>query len=138
MTRTQLDQILSPLGYTPENYQDQIVFWKKIQHHNTSHPQAFTVLLCTLYPCGSLNLAGLNEAKLRKEIRAGQIQLESAQDVEALKQSFFHQNKPQTQQVQRLLEFVEKQIQALEQHQEHEAAFQNAADNFAMLCQALV
>lgn len=133
-TLSTLQQKLLPLGYTLDTTQENPVFWKKIPHKNVRHQYAFSLILITLHTY-TVSIEGLNEYRLRKAIRAGIIEINSEEDVDALKDVLFETETDALDRLDIMLDFLEKQLQTLLQMPQHSDAFKRAVDNLELLVQ---
>ena len=83
-----LKELLFPLNYQFDDTQEFPIFWKKIPHKDLRSPYAFSLVMINVMKF-TVSIEGLNEPRLRRAIRAGLIEVNSAEDVEKLKEVVF-------------------------------------------------
>ena len=131
-----LRQLLLPLGYTLDYSEAQPFYWKHIEHGDTEQAYAFTLVMVTLQE-GLVRIEGLNEPMLRKAIRSGRLDIESPEDVEALKELIFEGDlEAEERRLRNILPFLEQQLQALEEEAPQSEGFRRALNNLALLVES--
>jgi hypothetical protein len=136
MKLDQLEQKLRPYGYERDESQEPlIVFWKQIEHEDVKNSYAFSLVLISLDE-HSLRIEGLNEPRLRKAIRAGLIQINSAEDVEQLKEVVFETTLDQVERLDGILPFLHQQLQTLQEAELNSPSYQKALANIELLVEA--
>lgn len=130
-----LEQKLFPLGYQLDESQGLPLFWKKVKHEDLRSPYAFSVVLITLHP-HIVRIEGLNEPRLRRAIRMGLIEINSEEEVDALKEVIFEGTLDQTQRLEMILPFFEQQLMNIEAHPLDSEPYLKALDNIELLVEA--
>ena len=135
LTLDDLRTLLEPLGYQQDLTQDKPLFWKRIRQNDLRSPYAFSLVLITL-DVFTVCVEGLNEPRIKRAINAGIIEIQSPEDLEALKEIVFESTLDQTSRLQTVLEFFEQQLTTIEQEPIHAPAYKTALSNIELLVEA--
>lgn len=130
-----LQKYLFALGYRLDGSQANPIFWKKIQHSDLKNALAFSLVMVVLDK-HSLRIEGLNEPRLQRAIRQGLIEVNSQEEVEALKEVVFEATFDQRKQLEVVMPFFEQQLAVIAQEPVGSDAYKKAIDNIALLVDA--
>lgn len=130
-----LGELLEPFGYSPDFSQDYPFFWKEIKHNDVRSSYAFSLVIIRLDEY-VVRIEGLNEPRLRKAIRAGLIEVQDADDVEALKETVFEGVLDERRRLETVLQFFEQQLQALAEEPIYSDEYKKALSNIQLLVEA--
>lgn len=135
LSLNELEQLLFPLGYRQDLTQSKPIFWKQIQQNDLRSPYAFSLVIVTLDEF-TVCIEGLNEPRLKRAIQAGMIEINSPEDVEALKEVVFETTLDNTRKLETVLPFFEEQLQIIEQEPIHSKDYKRALANIELLIEA--
>lgn len=135
ITKAYLEEKLLPLGYRLDGNLEQPTFIKLLPHKNDSSPYAFTFIVITL-GAHSVSIEGMNERLVRKAIRAGAIEVNNQEDVEALKEVIFEATLDDPSRLERILPFLQQQTQTIQQATPDSEDFEKAIANMQLLVEA--
>ena len=130
-----LEQILFPLGYMQDLTQSKPIFWKKIAQNDLRSPYAFSVVIITLDEF-TVCIEGLNEPRLKRAIDAGIIEINSPEEVEALKEIVFETTLDNYKKLETVLPFFEDQLEILETEPIYTKNYKRALANIELLVEA--
>ena len=130
-----LGQLLFPLGYKQDLSQAKPIFWKNIGQNDLRSPYAFSLVIVTLDEF-TVFIEGLNEPRLKRAIEAGIIEINSPEDVEALKEIVFETTLDNQQKLEIVLPFFEEQLSAIEAESIHSDDYKRALANIELLIEA--
>lgn len=130
-----LEQLLSPLGYRQDLTQDKPIFWKKVQQNDLRSPYAFSLVIVSIDEF-TICIEGLNEPRLKRAIDAGIIEINSEEDVEALKEIVFETMFDNDQKLKTVLMFFEEQLQIIENEPIYSKDYKRALANIELLVEA--
>jgi hypothetical protein len=134
-TLEQLEGLLSPFGYQKDLTQDTPLFWKKVQQNDLRSPYAFSLIMITL-DTFTICIEGLNEPRLKRAINAGLIEINSPEDVEALKEIVFETTLDNQERLKTVLPFFEQQLQTIETEPIYTDNYKKALANIELLVEA--
>lgn len=130
-----LEQLLFPLGYQQDLTQEKPIFWKRIKHKDIRSPYAFSLVIVTLDEF-AVCIEGLNEPRLKRAIDAGIIEINSPEEVEALKEIVFEATLENESRLKTVLPFFEEQLQVLENEPVYSKVYKRALANIELLVEA--
>lgn len=130
-----LEQLLFPLGYKQDLSQSKPIFWKKIRQNDLRSPYAFSLVIVTLDEF-TVFIEGLNEPRLKRAIDAGIIEINSPEDVEALKEIVFETTLDNQQKLETVLPFFEEQLNVIETEPIYSKLYKRALSNIELLIEA--
>lgn len=130
-----LEQLLFPLGYKQDLSQSKPIFWKKIRQNDLRSPYAFSLVIVTLDEF-TVFIEGLNEPRLKRAIDAGIIEINSPEDVEALKEIVFETTLDNQQKLETVLPFFEEQLNVIETEPIYSKDYKRALANIELLIEA--
>ncbi|BDS13219.1 hypothetical protein [Aureispira anguillae] len=130
-----LEQLLFPLGYQQDLTQSKPIFWKRIHQNDLRSPYAFSLVIVTLDEF-TVFIEGLNEPRLKRAIDAGIIEINSPEDVEALKEIVFETTLDNQQKLETVLPFFEEQLNTIESEPIYTKAYKRALANIELLIEA--
>lgn len=130
-----LQNLLFPLGYKQDLTQEKPIFWKKIKQNDLRSPYAFSLVLISLDEF-TVCIEGLNEPRLKRAIAAGIIEINSPEDVEALKEIVFEGSLDNPQRLGVMLTFFEQQLQVIETEPIYTKEYKRALANIELLVDA--
>lgn len=130
-----LEQLLFPLGYKQDLSQSKPIFWKKIDQNDLRSPYAFSLVIVTLDEF-TVFIEGLNEPRLKRAIDAGIIEINSPEDVEALKEIVFETTLDNQQKLETVLPFFEEQLNVIETEPIYSKLYKRALANIELLIEA--
>lgn len=130
-----LEQLLFPLGYKQDLSQAKPIFWKKIDQNDLRSPYAFSLVIVTLDEF-TVFIEGLNEPRLKRAIDAGIIEINSPEDVEALKEIVFETTLDNQQKLETVLPFFEEQLNLIETEPIYTKDYKRALANIELLIEA--
>ncbi|WMX14041.1 MULTISPECIES: hypothetical protein [unclassified Aureispira] len=130
-----LEQLLFPLGYKQDLSQSKPIFWKKINQNDLRSPYAFSLVIITLDEF-TVFIEGLNEPRLKRAIDAGIIEINSPEDVEALKEIVFETTLDNQQKLETVLPFFEEQLNVIETEPIYSKVYKRALANIELLIEA--
>ncbi|MFK7799928.1 MAG: hypothetical protein AB8E82_20915 [Aureispira sp.] len=134
-TLEQLERLLSPFGYQKDLTQNTPIFWKKVQQNDLRSPYAFSLIMITL-DIFTICIEGLNEPRLKRAINAGLIEINSPEDVEALKEIVFETTLDNQERLKTVLPFFEQQLQTIETEPIYTDNYKKALANIELLVEA--
>jgi hypothetical protein len=112
ITLDYLKKILYGFDYKLDSSGEFTIFWKRINQNDTRSRFAFSIVTATLHS-HSLRIEGLNEARLKNEIKAGKIIIEKDEDIEKYKQVIFETTLDSRGKLETILNFFEQQIKII-------------------------
>jgi len=130
-----LEQLLFPLGYQQDLTQDKPIFWKRIKQKDIRSPYAFSLVIVTLDEF-TVCIEGLNEPRLKRAIDAGIIEINSPEEVEALKEIVFEATLDNESRLKTVLPFFEEQLQLIENEPVYSKLYKRALANIELLVEA--
>lgn len=130
-----LEQLLFPLGYKQDLTQSKPLFWKKVRQNDLRSPYAFSLVIVTLDEF-TVFIEGLNEPRLKRAIDAGIIEINSPEDVEALKEIVFETTLDNQQKLETVLPFFEEQLNTIETEPIYSKPYKRALANIELLIEA--
>lgn len=130
-----LEQLLFPLGYKQDLTQSKPLFWKKVHQNDLRSPYAFSLVIITLDEF-TVFIEGLNEPRLKRAIDAGIIEINSPEDVEALKEIVFETTLDNQKKLETVLPFFEEQLHTIETEPIYSKAYKRALANIELLIEA--
>ncbi len=130
-----LKELLFPLGYKLDLEKEYPVFWKQIDQNDLRSQYAFSVITATLHS-HSLRLEGLNEPRLIRAIKAGQVQIEKIEDLENLREVLFETTLDDIGNLEALLSFLELQLQVISSQPIYSDEYKTALKNIELIVQA--
>ncbi len=130
-----LQQQLNPYAYQFDDSQERSFFWKQIPQNDLRSPFAFSLVLITILD-HTITIEGLNEPRLRRAIQAGLIEIQSAEDLDGLKELVFEADIDALERLQTVLPFFEEQISIIGSQPIHTEAYKRALSNIALLVEA--
>jgi hypothetical protein len=131
----QLEQLLFPLGYKQDLSQEKTIFWKKVKQNDLRSPYAFSLVIVTL-DVFTVCIEGLNEPRLKRAIDAGIIEINSPEDVEALKEVVFETTLDNERKLETVLPFFEEQLKVIEKDPIYTDDYKRALANIELLIEA--
>lgn len=131
----QLEPLLVPFGYQKDLTQGTPIFWKKVQQNDLRSPYAFSLIMITL-DAFTIYIEGLNEPRLKRAINAGLIEINSPEDVEALKEVVFETTLDNQERLRTVLPFFEQQLDTIEQEPIYTDEYKKALSNIELLVEA--
>lgn len=134
-TLEQLEGLLRPFGYQKDLTQSIPLFWKKVQQNDLRSPYAFSLIMITL-DTFTICIEGLNEPRLKRAINAGLIEINSPEDVEALKEIVFETTLDNQERLKTVLPFFEQQLQVIETEPIYTDNYKKALSNIELLVEA--
>lgn len=134
-TLEQLEGLLNPFGYQKDLTQDTPLFWKKVKQNDLRSPYAFSLIMITL-DIFTICIEGLNEPRLKRAINAGLIEINSPEDVEALKEIVFETTLDNQERLKTVLPFFEQQLQTIETEPIYTDNYKKALANIELLVEA--
>ena len=134
-TLEQLEALLKPFSYQKDLTQGTPLFWKKVQQNDLRSPYAFSLIMVTL-DAFTICIEGLNEPRLKRAINAGLIEINSPEDVEALKEIVFETTLDSQERLKTVLPFFEQQLTTIEQEPIYTDAYKKALANIELLVDA--
>lgn len=134
-TLQQLELLLIPLGYHKDLSQGTPLFWKKVKQNDLRSPYAFSLIMITL-DAFTICIEGLNEPRLKRAINAGLIEINSPEDVEALKEIIFETTLDTQERLKIVLPFLEQQLNTIEQEPIYTDTYKKALSNIELLVEA--
>jgi hypothetical protein len=130
-----LQQLLFPKGFKIDSSNEYPVFWKRIKQNDTRSKYVFSIVTATMHS-HSLRLEGLNESRLRNEIKAGKIVLEKEEDIDKYKETIFETTLDSIGRLEIILEFFEQQIAIIESEPIYSESYKKAIHNIKLLVDA--
>jgi hypothetical protein len=130
-----LEQLLSPLGYKQDLSQAKPIFWKNVGQNDLRSPYAFSLVIVTLDEF-TVFIEGLNEPRLKRAIDAGIIEINSPEDVEALKEIVFETTLDNQEKLEMVLPFFEEQLNLIETEPIYSDDYKRALANIELLIEA--
>ena len=130
-----LEQLLFPLGYQQDLTQSKPIFWKQIRQNDLRSPYAFSLVIVTLDEY-TVCIEGLNEPRLKRAIKAGIIEINSPEEVEALKEIVFETTLDNQKRLETVLPFFEEQLHTIETEPIHSKVYKRALANIELLIEA--
>ncbi len=130
-----LEQMLSPFGYQQDLSQEKPIFWKKIKQNDVRSAYAFSLVMITL-DTFTICIEGLNEPRLKHAIQAGIIEINSPEDVDALKEIVFETTFDNSLKLQTVLPFFEEQLTIIELEPHYTQIYKKALSNIELLVEA--
>lgn len=130
-----LEQLLFPLGYQQDLTQAKPIFWKRVRQNDLRSPYAFSLVIVTLDEY-TVFIEGLNEPRLKRAIDAGIIEINSPEDVEALKEVVFETTLDNQKKLETVLPFFEEQLSTIETEPIYTKAYKRALANIELLIEA--
>lgn len=130
-----LEQLLFPLGYKQDLSQAKPIFWKNVRQNDLRNPYAFSLVIVTLDQF-TVFIEGLNEPRLKRAIDAGIIEINSPEDVEALKEIVFETTLDNQQKLETVLPFFEEQLTVIETEPIYSSFYKRALANIELLIEA--
>jgi len=130
-----LEQLLFPFGYKQDLSQSKPIFWKKIRQNDLRSPYAFSLVIVTLDEF-TVFIEGLNEPRLKRAIDAGIIEINSPEDVEALKEIVFETTLDNQEKLETVLPFFEEQLNIIEAEPIYSKDYKRALANIELLIEA--
>lgn len=112
ITLDYLKKVLYGFDYKLDSSGEFTIFWKRINQNDTRSRFAFSIVTATLHS-HSLRIEGLNEARLKNEIKAGKIIIEKDEDIEKYKQVIFETTLDSRGKLETILNFFEQQIKII-------------------------
>jgi len=112
ITLDYLKKILYGFDYKLDSSGEFTIFWKRINQNDTRIRFDFSIVTATLHS-HSLRIEGLNEARLKNEIKAGKIIIEKDEDIEKYKQVIFETTLDSRGKLETILNFFEQQIKII-------------------------
>lgn len=131
----QLEALLTPFGYHKDLTQGTPLFWKKVKQNDLRSPYAFSLVMITL-DTFTVCIEGLNEPRLKRAINAGLIEINSPEDVEALKEIVFETTLDNQERLKTVLPFFEQQLKVIESEPIYTDAYKKALANIELLVDA--
>lgn len=130
-----LSNLFFPKGFKIDSSSEFPVFWKRIKQNDTRSKFAFSVVTATMHS-HSFRLEGLNESRLRNEIKAGKIVLESDEDIEKYKETVFETTLDSIGRLEIILDFFEQQLTVIENEPIYTDNYKKAIKNIELLVEA--
>jgi hypothetical protein len=130
-----LEEILMPFGYKQDLTQSIPVFWKNIQQNDLRSPYAFSLVIITLEKF-TVCIEGLNEPRLKRAISAGIIEINSPEDVDALKEIVFETTLDNYKKIESVLPFFEEQLSVIGNEPIYTKSYKKALGNIELLIEA--
>ena len=106
-----------------------------MQQNDLRSPYAFSLIMVTL-DAFTICIEGLNEPRLKRAINAGLIEINSPEDVEALKEIVFETTLDSQERLKTVLPFFEQQLTTIEQEPIYTDAYKKALANIELLVDA--
>lgn len=131
----QLEELLAPFGYQKDLTQGTPLFWKKVKQNDLRSPYAFSLIMITL-DTFTICIEGLNEPRLKRAINAGLIEINSPEDVEALKEIVFETTLDNQERLKTVLPFFEQQLKVIESEPIYSDVYKKALANIELLVDA--
>lgn len=131
----QLEELLTPFGYQKDLTQGTPLFWKKVKQNDLRSPYAFSLIMITL-DTFTICIEGLNEPRLKRAINAGLIEINSPEDVEALKEIVFETTLDNQERLKTVLPFFEQQLKVIESEPIYSDVYKKALANIELLVDA--
>ncbi len=135
ITLEYLQRLFFSLGYKIDSSNEYSVFWKRIRQNDTRSKYAFSIITATLHS-HSFRLEGLNESRLRNEIKAGKIVLEKDEDIENYKETVFETTLDSTGRLEIILNFFEQQLTLIENEPIYSEHYKKALKNIELFVEA--
>lgn len=130
-----LEKLFLPYGYQLDTTQDIPFFWKTIAQNDLRSPYAFSLVLITMRS-HTVTIEGLNEPRLKRAIRAGLIEINTEEDVDALKELVFEATYDDLNRLQTVLPFFETQLTTIQEQPIYSEDYKRALGNIALLVEA--
>ena len=130
-----LENLLSPLGYEQDLTQSKPIFWKNIDQNDLRSSYAFSLVIVTVDEF-TICIEGLNEPRLKRAIDAGIIEINSPEDVEALKEIVFETTFENQKKLEIVLPFFEEQLHVIETEPIYSKDYKRALSNIELLVEA--
>jgi hypothetical protein len=131
----QLEPLLEPFGYQKDLTQGSPIFWKKVRQNDLRSPYAFSLVMITI-DAFTVCVEGLNEPRLKRAINAGLIEINSQEDVEALKEIVFETTLDNQTRLKTVLPFFEQQLLVIQEEPIYSEAYKKALANIELLVEA--
>ncbi len=131
----ELEPLLEPFGYHKDRTQETPIFWKKVKQNDLRSPYAFSLVMITV-DAFTIYVEGLNEPRLKRAINAGLIEINSPEDVEALKEVVFETTLDNQARLRTVLPFFEQQLLTIEQEPIYSDVYKKALSNIELLVEA--
>jgi hypothetical protein len=126
---------LNPYHYQFDESQERSFFWKQIKQNDLRSQYAFSLVLITILD-HSITIEGLNEPRLRRAIQAGLIEIESAEDLDELKELVFEADLDELERLQAVLPFFEEQLSIIASQPIHSESYKRALSNIELQVEA--
>lgn len=135
LTLDALQQLLQPFGYQQDLSQEKPLFWKRVHQRDLRSPYAFSLVLITLDAL-TLYVEGINEPRIKRAINAGLIEINTPEDLEALKEIVFETTLDQTERLATVLKFLDQQLKTIEEEPVDTPLYETALANIELLVEA--
>jgi hypothetical protein len=130
-----VENILAPYHYQLDTTQIRPFFWKHIEQNDLRSPYAFSLILVTFWDY-TVTIEGLNEPRLKRAIEAGLIEINSEEDVDALKELIFESEYDTLKKMEVVVPFFEQQLSVISQEPIHTDNYRRALANISLLVEA--
>lgn len=130
-----VEQLLTPYGYQIDTSGERTFFWRHIAQNDLRSPYAFSLVLVTFWDY-TITIEGLNEPRLKRAIRAGLIEVNTQEEVDALKELVFETGYENIQKLRVVLPFFEQQLAVIEKDPIHTPEYKRALANIELLVEA--
>lgn len=123
-----LKKTLIPLAYTLDEKGELPIFFKRISHKNPNSIYAFTLVMVTLDKY-TVTIEGLNEMLIHRAIKAKAIEINTYEDLDALREIIYDNILEEVKRFEIMVNFFETQMKEICNHpiqsDEHEKALEN-------------
>ncbi len=130
-----VESLVAPYGYQLDTSGERIFFWRAIEQNDLRSPYAFSLVLITFWD-HTITIEGLNEPRLKRAIRAGLIEVNTEEEVDALKELVFEADYDNLKKLQVVLPFFEQQLATIERDAIHTPEYKRALANIQLLVEA--
>ena len=130
-----VENIIKDYGYQFDATQERPFFYKHITQNDLRSPYAFSVVLIT-FGDYTVTIEGLNEPRLKRAIRAGLIEINGIEDIDALKELVYEADYDQLNKLAVVFPFFQTQIDIIGSEPIHTEQYKKALANIQLLVEA--
>lgn len=130
-----VENIIKEYGYQFDATQEKPFFYRHIAQNDLRSPYAFSVVLIT-FGNYTVTIEGLNEPRLKRAVRAGLIEINGMEDIDALKELVYEADYDQLEKLKVVFPFFENQLAIIANEPIHTDNYKRALSNIQLLVEA--
>ena len=130
-----LKNSLLPLGYQLDEKGELPIFYNRVLHKNPNSIYAFTLIIVTLDKY-TVTIEGLNEMLIHRAIKAKAIEVNSYEELDALREIIYDNTHEEVKQFNIMVNFFETQMKEVYAHPIKSDEHQKALANIQLMIEA--